>query len=92
MDPIRLETRGSVLLITLNRPDVANAVDQFMAEQLYIAMRAFENSDNYKAAVLCSSSNNFCSGYDVKDLTDPDYATLQKQLVDFEPDHSPMAK
>ena len=53
VDPIRLETRGSVLLITLNRPNVANAVDQFMAEQLYIAMRAFENRFISNLTILC---------------------------------------
>ena len=50
----------------LNRPDSRNAVNEAMAEQLYIAFKA-QNRKEVSAVVLCSSSDHFCSGYDLKD-------------------------
>ena len=74
----------------LDRPERAQAVDKFMAEQLYVAFRAFESSDKYKAAVLCSSSKHFCSGYDVFDVKNPSYDQLEKQLTNLPSNQSPM--
>ena len=61
-----------------------------MAEQLYVAFRAFESSDKYRAAVLCSSSKHFCSGYDVFDVKNPSYDQLEKQLTNLPSNQSPM--
>lgn len=61
-----------------------------MAEQLYVAFRAFESSDKYKAAVLCSTSSHFCSGYDVFDVKNPSYNNLKTQLTNLPSNQSPM--
>ena len=90
-EPVKLDTRAQVLLIMLDRPARAQAVDRFMAEQLYVAFRAFESSDKYKAAVLCSTSDHFCSGYDVFDVKNPSYGQLlTEQLVNLPANQSPM--
>merc|ERR1712130_844293 len=55
-DPVRVEVRGRVMLIMLNRASKMNAIDHEMSEQLYSTMRAFENMSHtaVAAAVLCS--------------------------------------
>ena len=52
------------MLIMLNRPKDRNAVNQFMAEELYVAFKAFESDKTIKAGIICSSGDSFCSGYD----------------------------
>ena len=71
-DPVRVEVRGRVMLILLNRASKRNAIDPQMSEQLYSTMRAFENMNPtvVSAAVLCSTSDNFCSGFDLHHLAD----------------------
>ena len=73
MNPVKIERRGHIMLIMLNRPKDRNAVNQFMAEELYVAFKAFESDKTIKAGIICSSGDSFCSGYDEGDLYDQSY-------------------
>ena len=64
VNPVNIERRGHIMLIMLNRPKDRNAVNQFMAEELYVAFKAFESDKSIKAGIICSSGDSFCSGYD----------------------------
>ena len=44
-----------------------------MAEELYVAFKAFESDKTIKAGIICSSGDSFCSGYDEGDLYDQSY-------------------
>jgi enoyl-CoA hydratase len=57
---------GAVTTITLNRPDVRNAVDSATAQALYQAFIAFENDVNAKVAVFHGVHGHFCAGWDLK--------------------------
>jgi enoyl-CoA hydratase/carnithine racemase len=70
-DPILLEQRGHVALLTLNRPQTRNALsgeDMFAAfEQLFERL----NTDlNVRAAVLTGAGSAFCSGGNVAEMRD----------------------
>lgn len=69
MDPVRLERRGAVAIVTLDRPEVRNAVDRPTAEALAEAFRAFEADAALHVAVLTGSRGTFCSGADLKAFT-----------------------
>jgi len=64
------ETRGPVRVITIDRPDVRNAVDGPTADALAAAFRAFDADDALHVAVLTGASSTFCAGADLKAISD----------------------
>jgi enoyl-CoA hydratase len=65
-------TDGAVALITINRPEVANAIDRAAAAQLAGAFRRFDNDPTLSVAVLSGSGGKFCAGADLQAMRDPE--------------------
>lgn len=63
---VLVEHDGPVTLVTINRPDVRNAVDRHTAEALAEAFRTFEADDGSAVAVLTGAGGQFCAGADLK--------------------------
>ena len=63
---VHTEASGPVLVVTIDRPEVRNAVDRPTAEALADAFRSFETDDALSAAVLTGSEGHFCAGADLK--------------------------
>jgi enoyl-CoA hydratase len=63
---IRFEADGPVAVITIDRPDVANAIDRPTAEELANAFRRFDADDALAVAVLTGANGKFCAGADLK--------------------------
>jgi enoyl-CoA hydratase len=63
---IHLDTAGSVLTVTIDRPEVRNAVDRATAEALADAFRSFDDDDSLSVAVLTGAGGTFCAGADLK--------------------------
>lgn len=61
-----VEKNGAVTTVTINRPDVRNAIDHETAQMLKSAFLDFERDDSQAAAVLCGRGEMFCAGYDLK--------------------------
>ena len=61
-----VERLGTVWTITLNRPQVRNAVDGPTARALAAAFRAFDADAQACVAVLQGSAGSFCAGADLK--------------------------
>jgi enoyl-CoA hydratase len=53
-------------MVTIDRPEVRNAVDPGTAEALRAAFDAFESDDEAHVAVLTGAGGHFCAGYDLK--------------------------
>ena len=68
--PVRTETRGHVFVVTIDRPEVRNAVDRPTADALADAFRDFEGEDNALVAVLTGAGGTFCAGADLKAMTE----------------------
>jgi len=65
-EPVVLtERRGSVLLITLNRPQVRNAVNAALAEGVANALDELDGDDGLSAGVLTGAGGFFCAGMDL---------------------------
>lgn len=62
---VRVEAEGPVLTVTIDRPEVRNAVDRPTAERLAEAFRGFEEDDELLVAVLTGAGGTFCSGADL---------------------------
>jgi enoyl-CoA hydratase len=50
--PIHFETRGRVGVVTIDRPEVANAIDRPTAAELADAFRRFDADESLHVAVL----------------------------------------
>ncbi|MEZ5649738.1 MAG: crotonase/enoyl-CoA hydratase family protein [Burkholderiaceae bacterium] len=60
------EVRGRTLLITLNRPEAMNAVNQALAEQLAAALDRLDADDALSVGVLAGNGRGFSAGMDLK--------------------------
>ncbi len=68
---VRYETNGPVAVVTIDRPEVANAIDRPTAEALAGAFRRFDAADDLDVAVLTGANRTFCAGADLKAMREP---------------------
>jgi len=64
-----VERRGPVLVVTIDRPEVRNAVDSATAATLREVFAAFDEDPSANVAVLTGSGGHFCAGADLKALS-----------------------
>lgn len=60
--PVLSERRGRIHILTLNRPETSNAIDDAMAEALRNACRVVTEADDCRAVVLAAAGDTFCKG------------------------------
>ena len=63
---VHYEAEGAVVTITIDRPNVRNAVDSATADHLVESFRRFAADEALSAAVLTGAGSNFCAGFDLK--------------------------
>ncbi|MFC4785563.1 crotonase/enoyl-CoA hydratase family protein [Nocardioides sp. MAHUQ-72] len=63
---VRVERRGPVTTVVLDRPEVRNAVDGPTARALAEAFRDFDADPSAAVAVLYGAGGTFCAGADLK--------------------------
>ena len=63
-----LEKQGPTLFITINRPDVRNAMSLQMVAELSTIFSEIENDTSIRAAVIRGAGGHFCAGGDIKDM------------------------
>lgn len=66
--PVLVEDRGAVRLITLNRPQVKNAIDLPLRYALAEAVEAADAAPQVRAIVLSGADGAFCSGGDISTM------------------------
>ena len=66
MSVINCETEAQVAIITINRPEVRNAIDRLAADALAGAFRRFDADDSLSVAILTGANGNFCAGAHLK--------------------------
>lgn len=67
---VRLETRGPVAIITLNRPDVLNAVNAALTDELSGILDVVEGDAVLRVGVITGAGRAFCAGQDITALRD----------------------
>ncbi|MEY2568765.1 MAG: enoyl-CoA hydratase [Actinomycetota bacterium] len=65
---IRYELDGPVATITMDRPDVANAQDTTLIDELDAAFDAADDDDAVRVVVLAGAGRHFSAGHDLKAL------------------------
>ena len=63
---VRVEKMEDVTVVTLDRPDVRNAVDAETASALWAAFVAFDQDPQARVAVFHGAQGHFCAGWDLK--------------------------
>jgi enoyl-CoA hydratase/carnithine racemase len=66
---ILVQRDGSILTLTLNRPDKLNAIDGAMLDTLGEALGEIERDPEIRAVILTGSGRAFCAGADIKEWT-----------------------
>src|SRR5688500_13995152 len=81
---VRIEERGPVTVVTMDRPEVRNAVDGPTAKELIAAFESYEADADASVAILTGAAGTFCAGADLKAVaTDP--ARANQLTEDFGP-------
>ena len=78
---ILVETRGRVGLITLNRPQALNALNNQLMREVMDALEAFDKNEDIGATVITGSEKVFAAGADIKEMSGK--TTLQ--MMDADP-------
>src|SRR5262245_60696796 len=63
---VRFETDARCAIITIDRPQVRNAVDGPTAKLLAEAFHRFDSAEDLDVAILTGAGNTFCAGADLK--------------------------
>jgi enoyl-CoA hydratase len=72
MAKVEVERRGAVTVVTLNRPEVHNAIDGETGGLLRDAIQAFGRDAEARALILTGAgTRSFCTGADLKDIGGP---------------------
>ena len=68
MTAITYESRDRIALITINRPEARNAINNAVVQGLHAAWRRFAQEDDRVAVVAAAGEQAFSAGADLKDL------------------------
>lgn len=69
MSDVLVERRGHVMVLTLNRPEVKNAMTEVMYFALADALDEASRDITVRAAVITGAGDAFCSGADTRRIT-----------------------
>jgi enoyl-CoA hydratase len=61
-----VERRDSILVLTLNRPHVRNALDRRISEEIASALDQLDEDPQLRVGILTGAGGNFSSGMDLK--------------------------
>ena len=67
-EPVQIEARGPVLIVTMNRPGMRNAASQAMAQAMNGAFERLDADPALRICILTGAGGDFCSGMDLKDF------------------------
>lgn len=87
-EEVLTEKDGEIFTVTINRPEVKNAVNGPTAKKLAKAFRKFDEDENLKVAIFRGAGETFCSGADleaVQDLSSDEANPLHKDMSKMGP-------
>lgn len=67
-ETLDIQADGAALRVTLNRPDVHNAMSNQMVEELIAVFERIRDDRTVRAVVIAAAGRTFCAGGDIRDL------------------------
>jgi enoyl-CoA hydratase/carnithine racemase len=83
MPYVRYKTHGSVVTLTLDRPERKNPLTFESYAELRDYFRGLKTDSTVKAVVLTGAGGNFCSGGDVREIIGPLTERTREELLEF---------
>ena len=80
MSKVLLEIDGKVARITLNRPEVLNAIDHQVPAMLSEAVNQADNNEQVHVIILSGKGKAFCAGYDLKAYAKENMGTVTQKM------------
>lgn len=68
-DPVVFTVENHVAIITLNRPERRNAINQALLTGLYDSLERVSRDETIRVAIITGNGKSFCSGLDLDILT-----------------------
>jgi len=81
MSTIIYEKKGKIAYITLNRPNVQNALDRTTFNELSHIWPDFRDDDDVWVAIFSGRGKSFCCGRDLKDLEVGEYSNTTSAIL-----------
>lgn len=78
-ETIKIETRGKVGLITLDRPEALNALNNQLVDELVNAVAAYDADEAIGCIVVTGSEKAFAAGADIKEMQPKSYMDVYKE-------------
>ena len=75
-ETILVEQRDAVALVTLNRPQALNALNNQMLSELIAAFAAYDADPSQRCLVLTGSEKAFAAGADIKEMQSQGFADM----------------
>jgi len=85
MAKVLYERDGRIARITLNRPEVMNAIDDELPDALADAVARADNDPDAHVIVLAGAGRAFCAGYDLTAYASGDSANRYTQEMPWDP-------
>ena len=70
MDKVKLEVQGKVAIITINRPDKRNALNQEVRSELLKCLKEVESRKEIRATIITGAGDAFVAGADIAAMRD----------------------
>ncbi|MGH9092807.1 MAG: enoyl-CoA hydratase-related protein, partial [Acidimicrobiales bacterium] len=67
--PVTVDAAGGVAVVTLDRPEVRNALNGEVLAALADAVLALDRDEGIAAVVLTGADPAFCAGFDLRQLS-----------------------
>ena len=82
MSELVIENSGAIRILTLNRPEKRNALNDGLISELKAALSAADEDDSLRAVVIRGAGKDFCSGADLSALQKIAGASYEENLED----------
>ncbi|MEO5860616.1 MAG: enoyl-CoA hydratase-related protein [Pyrinomonadaceae bacterium] len=82
MSELLIENSGTVRIVTLNRPEKRNALNDGLVRELKSALSSSDEDDSLRAILIRGAGKDFCSGADLSALQKIAGASYEENLDD----------
>jgi enoyl-CoA hydratase len=65
-EKVQVECSGGIMIITISRPDVHNAIDAAAAQAIGRALDVLDERPDLRAGIITGAGGTFCAGMDLK--------------------------
>jgi enoyl-CoA hydratase len=82
-DPVLVEQRDRILIVTINRPRAKNAIDAAVSQGLADAMDRLDGDPSLSVGIITGAGGTFCAGMDLKAFARGENVTVEGRGLGF---------